>query len=454
MVGCVSLCVHEHLWVFPFSPQCRRGYQKLPLSFVCEAARQNTQTARRNRKDCCLSERERAEPKMSRVCVQFLKPWSQCHVFQSQSSRLSAWPRHAANQRRRVDRSGSANGKTLRKGSSSSGWRAEKQRVGSERGELFGATDSQWLSETPLRVQADFWVFGHLRKRGAWWVCQGHSYVLVPDCWLWLLKDETARNQPTVRDKHPAVNTLSFCTFLIPFFYSFFLIWRYASFPPPSSYFSSKMLCPRCVSAGFDIQQMLRCVCVCRRAPRRYLRCAPLCPQVNLMSFHSDGLGHIIAFLYPWVFGICLISLCLSLVLLFGSSASGQEHEITVQADIFHTRTHVLFTRLPYDLLYITEVDLSSWEEVGCNVTSWLATFTLQQNMVGPVCNAKCTLFAWVKECSDNFMSQRRVLTARLVNMCCLNGYAVWQKMCRIAIKFNSHTFSKGISLDQLCNKK
>lgn len=111
---------------------------------------------------------------------------------------------------------------------------------------------------------------------------------------------------------------------------------------------------------------------VCRRAPRRYLRCAPLCPQVNLMSFHSDGLGHIIAFLYPRVFGICLISLCLSLVLLFGSSASGQEHEITVQADIFHTHTHthVLFTRLPYDLLYITEVDLTSWEEVGCNVTS------------------------------------------------------------------------------------
>lgn len=50
----------------------------------------------------------------------------------------------------------------------------------------------------------------------------------------------------------------------------------------------------------------------------------------------------------------------LSLALLFGSSASGQEHEITVQADIFHTHKHGLFTHLPYDLPYITELDLSS----------------------------------------------------------------------------------------------
>ncbi len=90
------------------------------------------------------------------------------------------------------------------------------------------------------------------------------------------------------------------------------------------------------------------------------------------MSFHSqDGLGHIIAFFYPRVFEICIISLCLSLVLLVGLSASRQKLEITVQHDIFHT--YGLFTRIPYDLLYFTEVDLSSWEEVGCNVVQrWI----------------------------------------------------------------------------------
>ncbi len=154
------------------------------------------------------------------------------------------------------------------------------------------------------------------------------------------------------------------------------------------------------------------------------------------------------------MFGICLISLCLSLVLLFGSSSSGKEHEITVQADIFHAHKHGLFIHLPYDLLYITEVDQSSWDDAGCNVTSWLATFTLQQNTVGPVCNAKCTLFSWVKDCSDNVMSQRRVLTARLANMCCLNGYAFWRNIPNCNSKFNGHTFLRGISLDQVCNNK
>lgn len=66
-----------------------------------------------------------------------------------------------------------------------------------------------------------------------------------------------------VRDEHPAVKTLSFSTFVIPFFYSFLFDPALCIFIPPSSYFSSKMLCPRCVSAGFDIQQLPRCVCVC-----------------------------------------------------------------------------------------------------------------------------------------------------------------------------------------------
>ncbi len=94
-----------------------------------------------------------------------------------------------------------------------------------------------------------------------------------------------------MRDKHPAVNTLFFCTFVISFFYSLFLIWQYASpTPPPAPTFP-----PKCYA--FDVFLLAltfnrRCgVCgvwVCRRALRRYLRCAPLSPQVNLMSFHPQ----------------------------------------------------------------------------------------------------------------------------------------------------------------------
>lgn len=67
-----------------------------------------------------------------------------------------------------------------------------------------------------------------------------------------------------VRDEHPAVKTLSFCTFVIPFFYSFFLIWLRASLFPPAPTFP-----PKCSALDVFLLALTFsscrgvCVCVC-----------------------------------------------------------------------------------------------------------------------------------------------------------------------------------------------